>query len=67
MRDIVLESLQRELEEPVRSSAANGSFWARRKLLPEYAKALKAGAFSGGTDSAVILSGDRTSRENALL
>jgi hypothetical protein len=47
--------------------APQESFLARRRLLPAYETALKAGAFSGGTDSTQILSEDRATRENALL
>jgi hypothetical protein len=38
------------------------SYWANRKLLPEYEAALKAGAFSGGTDSTQIISEERDAR-----
>lgn len=40
----------------------NVSYWATRKLLPEYEAALKAGAFSGGTDSSIIISEERDAR-----
>jgi hypothetical protein len=43
----------------------SGGFLERRRLLPVYADALKAGAFSGGTDSANIISEDRSSCEDA--
>jgi plasmid stability protein len=42
--------------------AAVGSYWANRKLLPEWEAALKAGAFSGGTDSTQIISKERDAR-----
>jgi plasmid stability protein len=38
------------------------SYWATRKLLPEFEAALKAGAFSGGTDSTQIISEERDAR-----
>jgi len=38
------------------------SYWAGRKLLPEFEAALEAGAFSGGTDSTVFISGERDAR-----
>ena len=38
------------------------SYWANRKLLPEWEAALKAGAFSGGTDSTQIISEERDAR-----
>ena len=64
---LILTALEKELI-PISSIAEPGqSFMERRKLLPTYEAALKAGAFSGGTDSTVIISEDRSSRENALL
>jgi plasmid stability protein len=42
--------------------AEPGSYWANRELLPEYEAALKAGAFSGGTDSTQIISEERDAR-----
>ena len=41
---------------------ATQSKWANRKLLPEFEAALKAGAFSGGTDSTQIISEERDAR-----
>ncbi len=38
------------------------SYWATRKLLPEWEAALNAGAFSGGTDSTEIISEERDAR-----
>jgi plasmid stability protein len=38
------------------------SYWATRKLLPEFEAALEAGAFSGGTDSTQIISEERDAR-----
>ena len=38
------------------------SYWANRKLLPEYDATLKAGAFSGGSDSTVMVSEERDAR-----
>jgi hypothetical protein len=59
LRDIVLASLEHELEKPVTGEGPQPSYWASRKLLPEYEAALKAGAFSGGTDSTQIISEER--------
>ena len=42
--------------------APTPSYWATRKLLPEFEAALKAGAFSGGTDSTQIISEERDAR-----
>lgn len=50
-------------EDKTPPAAGNGSpRWANRKLLPEYEAALKAGAFSGGTDSSQIISEERDAR-----
>jgi hypothetical protein len=66
LRQIVLTSLERELKAPQTAQGAPASYWANRKLLPEYEAALKSEALSGGTDSSVIISEDRDSREDAL-
>jgi len=66
LKQIVLTSLTKELESAGSSPAEGQSFMERRKLRPGYEAALKAGAFSGGTDSTVIISEDRSSREDAL-
>ena len=62
LKQVVLTSLERELGEPKADGAPKASNWANRKLLPEYEAALKAGAFSGGTDSTVIISEERDAR-----
>ncbi len=67
LKDLVLNALQRELTVRSRDDSPAQSFVDRRKLLPSYEAALNAGAFSGGSDSTVIVSEDRSSRENALL
>ena len=59
LKQIVLTSLERELDPSPISPEPPASHWANRKLLPEYEAALKAGAFSGGTDSTIIISEDR--------
>lgn len=66
LRQLVLISLERELEAPKSAKEDPAAYWANRKLLPEYEAALKSGALSGGTDSAAIISEDRDSREDAL-
>jgi len=67
LRHLVLVSLNRELGLLPPDAEEGKSFWDRRKLLPEYEAALKAGAYSGGTDSTVMICEDRSSREDALL
>jgi len=67
LKDLVLTSLDKELSSQNPGPAPAQSFMERRKLLPAYEAALKAGAYSGGTDSSIIVSEDRSSREDALL
>ena len=62
LKQIVLTSLERELDAPQTVEEAPASYWANRKLLPEYEAALKAGAFSGGTDSTILISKERDAR-----
>lgn len=66
LKDLVLTSLEKELD-PASPAQPEKPTWANRKLRPDFEAALKAGAFSGGTDSAVMISEDRSSREDALL
>jgi hypothetical protein len=66
LKDLVLTSLEKELD-PVSPAEPEKTTWANRKLRPDFEAALKAGAFSGGTDSTVMISEDRSSREDALL
>jgi len=62
LKDLVVRSLHRELE-PSSTGGGNGkSLWASRKLRPGYVAALKAGAFSGGTDSSIAISEERNAR-----
>jgi hypothetical protein len=62
LKQVVLTSLERELDAPQAIEEAPASYWASRKLLPAYEAALKAGAFSGGTDSTQIISEERDAR-----
>ena len=66
LKHLVLVSLSRELEMSPPGAEAGKSFWDRRTLLPEYEAALKAGAYRGGPDSTIMVSEDRSSREDAL-
>lgn len=49
-------------EEQKPAAIPTQSYWANRKLLPEFEAALKAGAFSGGTDSTQIITEERDAR-----
>jgi hypothetical protein len=67
LKDIVLTSLIKELEPPSTIPAPGQSFLERRKLRPEFKRLMESGALGGGTDSTIIVSEDRSSREDALL
>lgn len=67
LKQIVVSSLS-DLLEPVSIRPAGvGSFIERRKLRPGFRRLMESGALGGGTDSTVIVSEDRSSRENTLL
>lgn len=55
-------AIKAEEETPRDGGSQGASYWANRKLLPEYEAALKAGAFSGGTDSTDVISEERDAR-----
>jgi plasmid stability protein len=55
-------AMSSEEKQPSATHATTPSYWATRKLLPEYEAALKAGAFSSGTDSTQIISEERDAR-----
>ena len=65
LKNLVLTSLEKELDPSFTPHPS--ATWENRKLRPDFEAALKAGAFSKGTDSAVMISEDRSSREDALL
>ena len=61
--DVVVALLARELEVPaVIIAAPTASYWANRKLLPDFRKHWESGVLSGGTDSTRIISEDRDAR-----
>ncbi len=67
LKDLVLTSLEKELA-PISSDSSPGkTFMERRKLRPEFKRLIESGALGCGTGSTIILSEDRTSREDALL
>ena len=67
LKQLVIASLSKELEVVNLSQEVEQSFMERRKLRPEFRRLMEAGALAGGTDSTVIISEDRSSREDALL
>lgn len=56
------KAISTEEKTPPASGGSGTSYWANRKLLPEYEAMLKTGAFSGGTDSTQIISEERDAR-----
>ncbi len=65
LKEILLRGLQRELREQPGAAATQTSYWANRKLLPEYARLVAAGAFKakpGDRDSTDLISDDRDGR-----
>jgi hypothetical protein len=65
LKQIVLTSLSKELEETSRVAEAPVSYWANRQLLPEYEAAMKEGAFRpkpGDRDITDLISEDRDAR-----
>lgn len=56
------KAISTEERTPPASGGSGTSYWANRKLLPEYEAMLKDGAFSGGTDSTQIISEERDAR-----
>jgi len=46
LKDVVLTSLERELAAPSPAETVPASYWANRKLQPEFARLQAAGAFT---------------------
>ena len=62
LKQIVLNSLERELQNPPLIQQSDTSYWANRKLLPEFAAAQKAGDYRPKPDDrdiTDIISDDR--------
>jgi hypothetical protein len=65
LKDIVLTSLERELDAPLTDATPPVSRWGKRKLLPEFARLEAAGAFTaraGDRDITALISDDRDGR-----
>lgn len=67
LKQIVLTSLEKELNPAATVAEEAGSYWATRKLRPGFERLMESGMLDGGTDSTQIISEDRSSREDALL
>jgi hypothetical protein len=65
LRQLVLISLSRELGASPGAKEPRGSYWANRKLLPEYERAMKEGTLRpkpGDRDVTNLISEDRDAR-----
>jgi hypothetical protein len=65
LKQIVLTSLEKELEPATDPAPISTSPWAKRKLLPEFARLQAAGAFRprpGDRDITELISEDRDDR-----
>lgn len=65
LKQVVLNSLARELKLPESSADPPSSYWANREYLPNYQAAQKAGAFrpkAGDRDVTDLISKDRDAR-----
>ena len=67
LKELVLTSLERELSAAGSGLAIGRSFGERRQLRSEFQRLMESGALGGGTDSTILISEDRSSREDALL
>jgi plasmid stability protein len=59
---LIEKAVNAEEENTPEASVSSTSYWANRKLLPEWEQALADGAFRGGTDSTQIISDERDAR-----
>lgn len=65
LREMVLRSLERDLDAEATSGDRPASYWANRKLLPEFARLQAAGAFRpkpGDRDITDLISEERNER-----
>lgn len=65
LKQLVVNSLSKELEGTSRVEDSPVSYWANRRLLPEYEAAMKEGAFrprEGVRDITDLISDDRDAR-----
>ncbi len=67
LKQLVLTALKHELTAKTPGSTVTESFFERRVLLPEYKALLESGFVAEGTDSTIIISEDRSYRDDALL
>lgn len=66
LKDLVTRGLQNELESLSRVCEPHAPYWSQRKLDPDFARLKANGELRGGTDSAIMISEDRSSREDVV-
>lgn len=66
LKQIVLTSLEKELNPTAKVAEEPSSYWANRKIRAGFQQIVESGILDGGTDSTQIISEDRSSREDAL-
>lgn len=59
LKQIVLTSLEKELNPAATVAGEPGSYWANRKLVPGFKEYWESGEIEGGPDSTQIISGGR--------
>lgn len=65
LKEVVLTSLSKELEDTAKVGETPVSYWANRRFLPEYEEAMKEGAFrpkNADRDITDLISEDRDAR-----
>jgi hypothetical protein len=62
LKDIVLGALTRDLQAPAQKATPQKTYWSKRKLTPEYQKALEKGSLKSVFDSAEAVSDERDAR-----
>ena len=70
LRQVVLASLERDLNEPQPQAQESGSYWTGRQLRPEFARLEESGAFiprPTDRDITDLISEDRDGTESPLL
>lgn len=61
LKQVVLGSLERELETGGRVGEPRSSYWAERDLRPGFKRLLETGGLGGGTDCTEMISDERSS------
>lgn len=59
LRALIIDALESELAKATAGGEPTDNYWADRKLLPEFERFRREGAYAGGTDSTDALSEDR--------